>query len=243
MNKFLKTDIGKQRDVNQDDVLFLEKDGYILAVLCDGMGGINGGGLACKTCLEVMEKEFNKDFKFNNVEDARRWFYNSVAKANNKIQKLASFDENLYGMGTTFIGVLISEEYRVFASVGDSRLYLYNDKQLKQLSEDQTFVAALLRAGYINEKQAKVHPRRSMLLSVVGGESDVEMDIQIKIIEEKGNLLLCSDGLYNMITDSEIKTILISEVDLKRKGNKLIDMANEKGGHDNISVILLEDIS
>ncbi len=241
MNKYYKSDIGKQRDVNQDGVLYLTKDNYIFALLCDGMGGINGGGLASKTCLEVAKKEFEKEFDFQDIEDIKKWLYKLILKANKKIKKLASFDDSLYGMGTTFLAVLISGENKVFASVGDSRLYLLNQKELKQLSEDQTFVAALLRAGYISERQAKVHPRRSMLLSVVGGGSDEEMDIQINTIEEKGTLLLCSDGLYNMVKDSQIMAILKEEIPLTARGDKLMNAANEAGGFDNVSVILLEN--
>ena len=230
MNSYLMTDKGLARHTNQDDVLAVVKEnGDALYVLCDGMGGHSGGALACKKCINVFKKEFNKS-KYTNSEEAKLWLYKMILKANKEIIALGDKDPGLRGMGTTVVSVIVSKNFKVFASVGDSRLYAYNKKSLTQLSEDQTFAAALYKAGYINKKEAKNHPRRNMLLCAVGSVPNNALDVQIKDIEGNDNYLLCSDGLYNMVEDNKIKKIL----------DKLIEEANDNGGFDNVSVILLE---
>ena len=163
-----------------------------------------------------------------------------ILKANQEIINASNKDVSLRGMGTTVVCFLVSKDFKVYASVGDSRLYSYNKKQLIQISEDQTFAAALYKAGYINKKEAKNHPRRSMLLCAVGSAPGESLDVQVKEVIGENNYLICSDGLYNMVEDNVIKKILDEDISLKEKGDKLIDEANDNGGFDNISVILLE---
>ena len=240
MNSYLMTDKGLARNSNQDDVLGVTKeDGDSLYVLCDGMGGHMGGATACKKCINIFKKEFNKSH-YKNLEEAKKWLYDMILKANQEIINASNKDVSLKGMGTTVVCFLISKEFKVYASVGDSRLYSYNKKQLIQISEDQTFAAALYKAGYINKKEAKNHPRRSMLLCAVGSAPGETLDVQIKEVTGENNYLICSDGLYNMVEDNDIKKILDEDISLKEKGDKLIDEANDNGGFDNISVILLE---
>lgn len=240
MNSYLMTDKGLARNSNQDDVLAVTKeDGDSLYVLCDGMGGHMGGATACKKCINIFKKEFNKS-NYKNIEEAKKWLYDMILKANQEIVSASNKDASLKGMGTTVVCFLINKDFKVYASVGDSRLYSYNKKQLIQLSEDQTFAAALYKAGYINKKEAKNHPRRSMLLCAVGSAPGENLDVQIKEVTGDNNYLICSDGLYNMVDDNVIKKILDEDISLKEKGDKLIDEANDNGGFDNISVILLE---
>lgn len=240
MNSYLMTDKGLARNSNQDDVLaVIKEDGDSLYVLCDGMGGHMGGATACKKCINIFKKEFNKS-KYKNVEEAKKWLYDMILKANQEIINASNKDVSLRGMGTTVVCFLISKDFKVYASVGDSRLYSYNKKQLVQISEDQTFAAALYKAGYINKKEAKNHPRRSMLLCAVGSAPSEALDVQVKEVVGENNYLICSDGLYNMVEDNVIKKILDEDISLKEKGDKLIDEANDNGGFDNISVILLE---
>ena len=240
MNSYLMTDKGLARNNNQDDVLGLVKEnGDSLYVLCDGMGGHIGGAIACKKCINIFKKEFNKS-KYKNIEEAKDWLYKMILKANKEIINAGNKDASLKGMGTTVVCMLISKEFKVYASVGDSRLYAYNKKSLKQISEDQTFAAALYKAGYINKKEAQNHPRRSMLLCAVGSAPNEALDVQIKEIVGEDNYLICSDGLYNMVDDVKIKKILDENISIKEKVDKLINEANDNGGFDNISVILLE---
>ena len=241
MNSFLMTDKGLARNSNQDDVLGVVKEnGDSLYVLCDGMGGHMGGAIACKKCINIFKKEFSKS-KYSNVEEAKEWLYTMILKANKEIITSGDKDISLKGMGTTVVCLLICKDFKVYASVGDSRLYSYNKKHLTQISEDQTFAAALYKAGYINKKEAKNHPRRSMLLCAVGSAPNDSLDVQVKEVTGNDNYLICSDGLYNMVEDNKIKKILDEDISLKEKADKLIDEANDNGGFDNISVILLEE--
>ena len=241
MNSYLVTDKGLARNNNQDDVISVVKqNGDAIYVLCDGMGGHVGGAIACKKCINTLKKEFEKS-KYNDATSAKEWLYKTILKANKEIISAGKKDERLKGMGTTVICLLISDQFKVYASVGDSRLYLYNKKHFIQVSEDQTFAAALYKAGYINEKEAKNHPRKSMLLCAVGSAPSSALDVQIGELSGNDNYLICSDGLYNMVEDNKIKKVLDEKITIKEKADKLVNMANDNGGFDNISIILLED--
>jgi len=240
VNSYLMTDKGLARSSNQDDVLSVTKDnGDSLYVLCDGMGGHAGGSIASKKCINVFKNCFKRS-KYNDVESAKEWLYKTILKANKEIIAEGNKDVKLKGMGTTVVCFLVSKEFKVYASVGDSRLYSYNKKNLTQISEDQTFAAALYKAGFINEKEAKNHPRRSMLLCAVGTSPSSALDVQVKEIKGNDNYLICSDGLYNMVEDNKIKKILDENISVKEKADRLINEANDNGGFDNVSVILLE---
>ena len=240
MNSYLMTDKGIARNSNQDDVLSLVKEnGDSLYVLCDGMGGHAGGAVACKKCINVFKSEFKKS-NYKTVNEAKEWLYKTILKANDNIIDEGNRKVDLKGMGTTVVCLLISKNFKVYANVGDSRLYAYNKKSLLQISEDQTFAAALYKAGYINKKQVKNHPRKNFLLCAVGSTSSSSLDVQIKELEGNYNYLLCSDGLYNMIKDQKIKKILDENISIKEKGDKLIEAANGNGGFDNISIIIVE---
>ncbi len=241
MSEALKTDKGN-REENQDSIAVETRvDGTRLYILCDGMGGHKGGAIASMECVKYMRGEFRKS-KFTTLEDAKNWIYEAIVNANNKINELAKKDLSLEGMGTTFVGLMIANDYKLYASVGDSRIYGYNHKEFTQFSYDQTFTNALLKAGYINEKEAEIHPKKNMLLCAVGSTDPSELDVQVKEIEGEYNFLVCSDGLYNMIDDKEICKIVSSPGTTSNKAMELIDLANINGGKDNISVILVEDI-
>lgn len=241
MNEALKTDKGNRED-NQDAIAVETRvDGSKLYILCDGMGGYKGGSIASNECVKYLRGEFRKS-KFTTLEDAKNWIYDAVCKANLKISQIASSDISYEGMGTTFVGLLITNDFKLYASVGDSRIYGYNFKEFTQLSDDQTFTNALLKAGYINEKEAEIHPKKNMLLCAVGSTDPSELDVQINHIEGDYNFLICSDGLYNMVDDKEICKILNNGESTSNKAMELIDLANINGGRDNISVILVEDI-
>ena len=241
MSEALKTDKGN-REENQDSIAVETRvDGTRLYILCDGMGGHKGGAIASMECVKYMRGEFRKS-KFTTLEDAKNWIYEAIVNANNKINELAKKDLSLEGMGTTFVGLMIANDYKLYASDGDSRIYGYNHKEFTQFSYDQTFTNALLKAGYINEKEAEIHPKKNMLLCAVGSSDPSELDIQVKEIEGEYNFLVCSDGLYNMIDDKEICKIVSSPGTTSNKAMELIDLANINGGKDNISVILVEDI-
>ena len=239
MNNALKTDKGTTSENNQDYIISsTNKSGDSIYVLCDGMGGYKGGEIASYECATLISEEFKKS-SFNSVVSAKDWIYESIKKANRKIQTLARKNNEISKMGTTVVCLLINEKFKIYAAVGDSRIYAYNHKELIQLSEDQTFSNALLKAGYISEKEAEMHPKKNMLLCAVGA-SDDDLDVQINEINGEYNYLLCSDGLYNMVDHKEILKIINKEEDIENRAQVLIDKANENGGKDNVSVILVE---
>lgn len=241
MSDALKTDKGN-REENQDSIAVEARlDGARLYILCDGMGGHKGGAIASSECVKYVRGEFRKS-KFTTLEDAKNWIYEVILRANDKINEIAKNDLSYEGMGTTFVGLMITENFSLYASVGDSRIYGYNHKEFTQFSYDQTFTNALLKAGYINEKEAEIHPKKNMLLCAVGSSDPSELDIQVKEIEGEYNYLICSDGLYNMVDDKTICKVLNNGDSPSNKAMELIDLANINGGRDNISVILVEDI-
>ena len=241
MSEALKTDKGN-REENQDSIAMETRlDGMRLYILCDGMGGYKGGAIASSECVKYLRGEFRKS-KFTTLEDAKNWFYNVTTSANDKISEMAKKDMSYEGMGTTLVGLLLSKDFKLYVSVGDSRIYGYNNKEFVQFSYDQTFTNALVKAGYINEKEASIHPKKNLLLCAVGSTEPNDLDVQINEIVGDYNFMICSDGLYNMVNDKEICKILNNGESTSNKAMELIDLANVNGGKDNISVILVEDI-
>ena len=194
MNEALITDIGSTRETNQD-TLAIETNlvGDKIYILCDGMGGYKGGEIASLECSRFMAEDFKRS-EFSSVDSIKEWLFNAIKNANKKINEISKKNSELEKMGTTIVCLVVTKNYKVYASVGDSRIYSYNHKEITQLSEDQTFANALLKAGYINEKEAEIHPKKGVLLSAIGS-SDDELDIQINEIIDNNNYLLCSDGL------------------------------------------------
>ena len=190
MNSALKSDVGSNREINQD---YIDKannvNGDTIYVLCDGMGGYKGGEIAACECAKYIIAAFKKS-EFIDEQSAKDWLYKTILSANNKILRLAKKNVEYSKMGSTVICLIISQNFKVYANVGDSRIYGYNHKELIQLSEDQTFANALLKAGYINEKEAKIHPKKNILISAIGSNQD-DLDIQINNIIGYHNYLLC----------------------------------------------------
>ena len=241
MSESLKSDKGYARENNEDNVgMATNNDGDKLYILCDGMGGYKGGEIASYECVKYFKDKF-KDSYHKNCQEAKEWLYTTSVSANDYIQNIAK-EKDLIGMGTTMVCLLISKDYKVYASVGDSRIYSYSSRDLNQLSEDQTFTNALLKAGYINEKEASLHPKKNMLLCAIGSSSIDDLDVQVEEIKSKdNNYLICSDGLYNMVSNKDIFKLINSDMSIELKADSLINLANENGGEDNISVILVEE--
>ena len=161
MSEALISDIGLLRDKNQDYITkAINTNNDILYILCDGMGGYKGGEVASCKSASILKKYFEKT-SFVDANEAKEWLTNTIEQVNAEIKDLATHNSELSKMGTTLICLLITKDYKMFASVGDSRLYSYSKKELKQISEDQTFVNALLKAGYIDKKEAEIHPNKA----------------------------------------------------------------------------------
>lgn len=235
-----KTDIGKVRINNEDQALAtINARGNILLLVCDGMGGQNKGDYASSLAVNVISDAFKRKNKFFSRYSAIRWCLKTVKKANKKINYEATKNPIYEGMGTTLTLALVVKDYMVLCQVGDSRCYSLKNKAFKQISEDQTYVAYLYRTGQIKKEEMKTHPKRHVLMNALGYYPSLELDLKIHSYN-KETLLLCSDGLYNNVSDSDIANIVKGNDTVDEKVHELISLANANGGSDNIAVVLWE---
>lgn len=236
-----KTDIGKVRLSNEDQAIALTNaSGNILLVVCDGMGGQNKGDLASSLAVHTIVTSFKSRKGFINTHFAKLWVSKAIREANKSIYEQSQSNENYQGMGTTVTLLLIMKDTAILGHVGDSRCYfLKNHHDLVQMSEDQTYVAYLVRTGQITPNEALVHPKRHMLMNALGVYPSASVEIQS--FPYMGEIvLLCSDGLYNNVPLEDITAVLKSNDAVEQKVNELIAIGNKNGGSDNIAVVLWE---
>lgn len=211
-------------------------------IIADGMGGANGGEVASTAAIEVIKDYIeqnldNIDFEEYTIETL---IYQAILAANKFIYNKASNDKSLKGMGTTVIIAIIYRNRVYIGHVGDSRIYRIRKNIIRQLTKDHSYVQALVEQGTISKEEAENHPQKNILLKVVGCERKVEPDIMVKGFIKDDILLMCTDGLTNMVSIDEIyETIVNGKNDLRNTSKKLIKMANENGGYDNVSVVLI----
>ena len=241
MKTFSITDVGMVRQVNQDYVFTTGKPLGILQnlfVVADGMGGHQAGDYASKCTVEVMIKEIAK----SEGEDIERVLVKAIKAANREIIKEASGDEHLKGMGTTVVAATVKEQMLYFANVGDSRLYLINDK-IRQLSKDHSLVEEMVRLGGIKAEEARNHPDKNIITRAIGVKEDVEPDIYEYRLKKGDIILMCTDGLSNMVEDEDMFNIVKGSRDVVEAVQMLIEKANSNGGRDNIGVIVAEPLA
>ncbi|MFD1672810.1 Stp1/IreP family PP2C-type Ser/Thr phosphatase [Agrilactobacillus yilanensis] len=238
-----RTDIGHKRTNNQDSVgVFKNAAGAEIAIVADGMGGHQGGDVASEMVVSHLGRTF-EDNRSETVDELIRWLIFELNSENERILEKALHHTDLSGMGTTFVAVLMAKDTYIVANIGDSRCYRFRDGVLKQLTEDHSLVNELVKHGDITPEDAKHHPQKNLITRSLGISKDVDADVTIYHSYAKDYLLLCSDGLTNMITDAQIQTVLATEKTLQEKCDQLVQMANENGGLDNITALLLYDDS
>ena len=238
MKTFSITDVGMVRQVNQDYVFTTGKPLGILQnlfVVADGMGGHQAGDYASKCTVEVMIKEIAK----SEGEDIERVLVKAIKAANREIIKEASGDEHLKGMGTTVVAATVKEQMLYLANVGDSRLYLIN-QGIQQLSKDHSLVEEMVRLGGIKPEEAKHHPDKNIITRAIGAKADVDVDFYEHRLKRGDIILMCTDGLSNMVEDEELFHIVQGSRDIVEAGEMLVEAAKENGGTDNIGVVLFE---
>jgi protein phosphatase len=218
------TDIGRVREKNEDSYLVEEP----LFAVADGMGGHKGGDVASQLALETIEGEPTADL-------AKR-----LRDANAAVFERSQSDRSVTGMGTTVTAVVVEGTSALFAHVGDSRAYLLRAGDLRQLTDDHTLVARMVKSGEITEAEAEVHPHRSVLTRALGTEPDVIVDEFDVALTDGDRLLLCSDGLTGMVTEEQIVAILSAAPDPQDASNRLVRAANRAGGVDNITVVVID---
>ena len=238
LKTFSITDIGKKRKLNQDYVYTSEKPiGNLpnLFIVADGMGGHNAGDYASKYTVETIVDEVRNSFEVNPEKIISR----AIARANREIIKLASENEDLYGMGTTVVVATCMSKYLRVANVGDSRLYIVGE-QIRQVTTDHSLVEEMIRMGGIDREAARNHPDKNIITRAIGAADTVKADFFQETIQPGEMILMCSDGLTNMLEDEEIRMILQGQRDIVEKAEALVGAANLNGGKDNIAVILIE---
>lgn len=241
MEAYGKSDIGLVRKLNEDS-FFIKKisDNELLSIVCDGMGGANGGDVASKMAVDIISNEILNNYSNTlNGDEIKNLISKSVELANCMIFKHAEKNNTLNGMGTTAVVALVCEDIAYIGYVGDSRCYLIKNGETTQITEDHSVVQELVKRGEITKEQAKKHPDRNLITRAVGVESKMIVDF-VEIDFVKGDtLVLCSDGLSTYIEDKSL-----SELSKKYNGNELLDnyikLAIDGGGYDNITVVTIE---
>lgn len=244
------TDVGRKRNHNEDS--FLVDEELQLFVVADGMGGHAGGGTASRLAVETIDREMRAaknapDHPFDSntpLQDSPlpEYLRNAVEKACFEIFKAAQEDPRLAGMGTTTIALCVHGEHALFAHVGDSRAYLVRGELIQQISEDHSLVNEQIKAGMITPEEAKHSRYKNIITRSVGFEEEVQVDVMGIVTEPNDFFILCSDGLANLVDDKEIREVVQSG-SLEEAPKKLIALANERGGDDNITVIVVKTVS
>lgn len=238
----VESDIGRKRIVNEDRVAFLEHpDNFKLAILADGMGGHNAGDVASEMAIEEMTTYFlnTAATQLSSTEEKKQWMLEGIKIMNEKIHKHSLTNEGCQGMGTTLIAVLIEGNQCLIGHIGDSRLYYFTPQNVTLITRDHSYVNILVEYGEISEEEAANHPQKNFIVKSLGTESTIDPDFYELTLEQSAYVLICSDGLSNKITTDEMAAILTLPMSLDEKGKKLVQLANDSGGEDNISVILL----
>lgn len=235
------TDKGMIREQNQDCIYLSENLKYNLYILADGMGGANAGDIASKKSIEYVKEYISQNYIIENENNIKELLKNSITYANMKIYKLSKLKKEYEGMGTTLVVALYLNNKIYIAHVGDSSAYRIRKDIIRKITKDHSYVQKLLDDKSITKKEAKDHPKKNILLRAVGCEENVEVDVTMKKLQINDYLLLCSDGLTNMLKDKEILLTINTLNDCESICKKLVSLSNDRGGYDNISIILLHN--
>ena len=236
---FGKSDVGKVR-ANNEDAIYVNNEGPTplpnLFIVADGMGGHNAGDVASKKAISAFCEYFNDNSDYVYVED---FLADALLYANVQVHTDAQADTSLSGMGTTLSAVTTDADNLYYAHVGDSRIYIVSESHIMQITRDHSLVAEMTERGIITKEEAMCHPEKNVITRAVGTDIHVNVDKGYFPLDNVKYILICSDGLTNMVVDAEIYDIMMSETKMQEKVDCLIAKANEAGGDDNISVIVM----
>lgn len=239
MKSFSVTDVGQKRELNEDYVFAsVQPVGNLpnLFVVADGMGGHNAGDFASCYAVQVLLETIKKDMNFNPVKIIRH----AMETANAQLIEQASKVSSMAGMGTTMVAVTVVGHYAYVANVGDSRLYVLDEEGIQQITKDHSLVQEMVRMGELTQEEVRYHPDKNIITRALGAGRTLDVDFFDVRLEPGQRLLLCSDGLSNMLTDEEILDIVQMAGEDRDPAADLVRRANENGGKDNISVIVVE---
>ncbi|MEG0371111.1 MAG: Stp1/IreP family PP2C-type Ser/Thr phosphatase [Clostridium sp.] len=227
------THVGMVRDINEDSILSFKTDKYYLLIIADGMGGHKAGEVA--SLLGVESIKFFIENNFDDFEQKGELIRESILIANKNIYERSIALEKLNGMGTTITAVLIVNDNIYIGHVGDSRAYILKDNRFSQITEDHSYINELLKKGAITKEEAQMHPMKNLITRAVGTDKYIVIDVYKGKIDTGDIIIICSDGLTRHVNDEEISSILTNK---ENSTEYLLDLANSRGGKDNISIIV-----
>lgn len=240
---YAKSDIGKVREINQDAYYISDSlDQVQLYMLADGMGGYNGGEIASKLAIQSAKSYIENNFK--EIEKDRESIIqlvgSSMEYANMVVYEKSKENKDLEGMGTTLEICLIYNNKVYIGHVGDSRIYRIRKEFMRKLTQDHSYVQKLVKDGTITKEEAMHHPQKNMLMKALGCNAFVEPDVMVKGFLKEDILIICSDGLTNLVSQEEI--FKEAKKDIEQAPKELVEKANNNGGYDNITVVIIKNI-
>lgn len=241
LKTFSITNVGMKRTLNQDYLFSSEEPvGCLpnLFIVADGMGGHKAGDYASRLATTTVVERIGK----SEEGEPKEVLGEAIAIANELVRKKAAELPEMDGMGTTIVAATCIGQKLLVANVGDSRLYIINGRKIRQITRDHSWVEEMVRRGEISREAARIHPDKNIITRAIGAEDTVNVDFFCETLQEDDVILMCTDGLTNMLEDDEIVRILEKSRDVVEKAEELVNGANEKGGKDNISVILIEGL-
>lgn len=219
-------------------------NGVTLAIVADGMGGHQAGDVASQMAVNAFRGALEQIAAKAELteEEGKMLIRQAISEANEAIYAMASSDERLHNMGTTIVAALLRANNAIIGHVGDSRAYRVTREAILPLTLDHSLVNELVKSGQLTEEEAARHPRRNVLTRAIGTDPLVEIDVQALVWSPEDVLMLCSDGLTNMVSEQQMHAAVVNEeLELEAKADHLIELALEAGGDDNITVVLLQD--
>ncbi len=240
---YAKSDVGKIREMNQDYYYISNSlDEIQLYMLADGMGGYNGGEIASKLAIQSAKNYIENNFKTieKDKDSIIQLLASSMEYANMVVYEKSKENKELEGMGTTLEIVLIYNNKAYIGHIGDSRIYRIRKSFIRKLTQDHSYVQKLVKDGQITQEQAEHHPKKNMLMKALGCNAFVEPDVMVKGFLKDDIIVMSSDGLTNLVNQEEIYNHAKENIELATK--ELVDMANERGGYDNITLVIIKNI-
>ncbi len=236
-----KTDIGTVRSKNEDAFDYgTLPDGTSWAIVCDGMGGVHGGKVASTAAIEMVSDKIKKCYNpLMSVTSIENLLLSSITTANVNVFDRGVYDSSLKGMGTTVVAAVVKNGEACIAHVGDSRAYIIQDNEIKQITKDHSLVQEMLDKGQITKAEFENNPIKNIITRAMGVDEDIDIDFDYVSLNEGESLLLCTDGLSGLVNDKRILEIY-QTTEFDSLAQKYIDEANSKGGNDNITVVIMK---
>ena len=235
------TDVGRTRIANEDAFKFGKfDDGTCWAVVCDGMGGVHGGKVASSTAIDIVSQKINKCYNpAMNMNSIENLLLSSITTANCLVYDRGSADKELEGMGTTIVAAISKNEEICIAHVGDSRAYIISDGKIRLITKDHSLVQEMLDMGQITESEFEHHPRKNIITRAMGVDEKIDIEFDTVEFGKNDALILCSDGLSGLL-EKEKMLEMYNQYDFNILADKYIEAANDNGGVDNITVVVMK---